>query len=307
MEIKKAQKEQVKLKIALAGPSGSGKTWSALELAKGLGAKKILVLDTENGSAALYSDRTEFDTIQLPPPYKTEFYIEAIGEAIKGGYDVIILDSISHAWSGEGGLLQQKEAIDATGKGSSYTNWATITKKHEAFIAKILHSDIDIIATMRSKTAIVLDEKNRPKKVGMEAIQRDGVDFEFTIYFEINANHTCFWSKNRTSLFADSGPDGVPFLLTAETGKIIRAWQQSGKEILKPDVVATEKKELTLEQIKIYDEYYLALDVAEKDAIKKEFNILTKQDYYDKIPFESIKTQLNMKKEFLAKMAEEKK
>jgi hypothetical protein len=228
MEIKKAVRSQAKIKIALEGVSGSGKTYSALQLAQGM-AQKILVVDTENGSASLYADQIPggFDVIELKPPYKTEAYIEAIDAAIANGYDCVILDSISHAWAGEGGLLQQKETIDATNKTSNqYANWKPITQKQEAFVAKILHSDINIIATMRSKQAYVLENvngKNVPKKMGLEAVQRDGVEYEFTIVFELDLeSHNAIASKNRTPLFK-----GEFIKISPETGKAINTWLSS--------------------------------------------------------------------------------
>ena len=108
---KKAERRQAKLKIAITGPSGSGKTYSALSIATGLG-KKIALVDTENYSASLYSDRFEFDVLALEPPYTVAKYNVAIQEAQKAGYEVLIIDSISHAWAGDGGLLSKKEALD---------------------------------------------------------------------------------------------------------------------------------------------------------------------------------------------------
>lgn len=229
----KAQRTQSKLKIALTGPSGSGKTYSALLLATGLGGK-IAVIDTENGSASLYADRFDFEVLNIRPPFTTEKFIKALDIASKAGFQVVIMDSITHAWSGEGGLLEQKEQLDARGKGNSYTNWGTITKKHEAFKSAFLQSPIHVICTMRSKTEYVLVEnekgKQAPKKVGMAPVQRDGMEYEFTTVFDIAMNHEAEVSKDRTGLFP---ADGF-FKISEDTGKLLAQWIGSAKALPPP-------------------------------------------------------------------------
>lgn len=230
-QFKKAERKQVPLKLAITGPSGSGKTRAALTIAQSIASEeksRIAVLDTENGSAALYTDLFDFDVIEIDPPYTTDKYIDGINSAMAEGYKVVILDSITHAWAGEGGLLQQKEILDKRG-GNQYTNWASITKKQEEFMARVLHSDIHLIATMRSKTEYILVDDNgkqKPKKAGMAPVQRDGVEYEFTIVFDMAMNHTAEVSKDRTGLF-----DGKIFMITAETGKDLMTWLKSGKPV----------------------------------------------------------------------------
>ena len=236
---KKAEKKQVKLKIALTAPSGGGKTFGALRLASGLG-KKIAVIDTEKGSASLYSDKFDFDVLELSPPFTTEKYHQAIKAAEKAGYDVLVVDSISHAWAGDGGLLAQKEQIDARGKGNSYTNWATITKKHEKFISNLLHSNIHLIATMRTKQEYILKEngkgKSIPMKVGMAPVQREGMEYEFTCVFDIGMTHEAQSSKDRTDLF----PEDRIFKITEEIGVELKEWMLDGKEPPKAADVSSE-------------------------------------------------------------------
>jgi hypothetical protein len=231
-EFKKAERKQAKLRLALTGPSGSGKTFSALLIAKGIG-NKIAVVDTENRSASLYADMAagplqgiNFDILEIDPPYTIAKYVDGIDAAVKAGYDALIIDSISHAWAGEGGLLSKKESLDSRG-GNSYTNWAGITKEHEAFKAKLLNCDIHLICTMRSKQDYVLEVndkgKSSPKKVGMAPIQRDGMEYEFTTVFDLSMNHDAVASKDRTSIF-----DGLVFKPAVDTGKTLMAWLESG-------------------------------------------------------------------------------
>jgi tRNA uridine 5-carbamoylmethylation protein Kti12 len=225
---KKAQRTKAKLKLAITGPSGSGKTYSALRLAKGLGGK-IAVIDTENGSASLYSDRFDFDVLEIRPPFSNDKYIGAIEASVKGGYDVLIIDSLTHQWAGEGGLLNKKEQLDARG-GNSFANWAKMTPEHEKFKSSILHSNIHVIATMRSKQDYVLSEndkgKQAPKKVGLAPIQRDGLEYEFTTVFDCAMNHEAMTSKDRTGLFGDRA-----FLITEETGAELSKWLSAAANV----------------------------------------------------------------------------
>lgn len=224
---KKAERKRAWLKVAMTGPSGSGKTMSALRLLRGfLGPEaKIALIDTENDSASLYSHITEFDSLNIDPPYTTEKYIAAIKAAIDHKYDGLIIDSISHAWAGEGGLLDQKEILDArVGKGETnkFANWAGITKKHEQFKGWLLKADIHLICTMRSKQDYVLGEGNKPQKVGMAPIQREGMEYELTTVFDFAMNHSAASSKDRTELF-----DGkIVSLVTEDTGKLLREWYE---------------------------------------------------------------------------------
>ncbi len=238
MTFKKAERKQVRPKFAMTGPSGSGKTFSGLLLAAGMG-KKIAVIDTENGSASLYADMDKgplkgvnFDVLEITPPYTIDKYALAIETAQAAGYDVLVVDSISHAWAGEGGLLSKKEALDARG-GNSYTNWAGISKEHELFKARILNADIILICTMRSKQDYVLETndkgKQTPKKVGLAPVQREGMEYEFTTVFDLAMDHNAQVSKDRTSLF-----DGKIFKISKKTGEEIMAWLAGGKPIEKP-------------------------------------------------------------------------
>jgi len=224
---KKATRAESKLKIAVTGPSGSGKTYSSLLIAKGMG-KKVAVVDTENGSANLYSDKFDFDVATMNPPYTVKKYITAIEEAEKAGYDVLGLDSISHGWSGEGGLLDKKAQMDATGRGNSYTNWAKMTPEHNLFVAKILNANIHIICTMRSKVEYIIEDVNGkkiPRKVGMAPIQRDGFEYELSLVLELGLSHVCEVSKDRTSLF-----DGTNFTPSEKTGETLIEWLNSEKK-----------------------------------------------------------------------------
>lgn len=239
----KAEKKQVPLKLALTGPTGSGKTFAALRIASGISQKvdsRIAFIDTENHSASLYSDRFDFDVLNIDPPYTVDKYIDAIDDAIKAGYRILVIDSFSHAWKGEGGLLDKKTKIDARG-GNSFTNWGVITQEQEKLVSKILHSDIHTIVTMRSKMVYELVEsgngKLKPQKMGLAPIQRDDVEYEFTLVLDIASDHNAEQSKDRTSLF-----NGRIFLPTEETGAELIDWLLTGKVIPEGNVADFTKR-----------------------------------------------------------------
>lgn len=203
---KKATRKQAKLRLAIQGPSGSGKTTWALTIASGLGSKTALG-DTERGSASLYASHFNFDTVNINNPYEPEKFIECIKAAEDAGYDTLIIDSYTHEWLW---CLEMANKL-AQGGGNSFTAWAKITPRHDALVNAILNSSIHIICCMRSKQEYVMEEgkngKQVPKKVGMAAVQRDGLDYEFTIVFELGMNHMANCTKDRSKLFADKDVD----------------------------------------------------------------------------------------------------
>jgi hypothetical protein len=220
---KKAERKQAKLRLALAGPSGSGKTFSALLLAQGLGGR-IAVIDTEHGSASLYADIADFDTVELNAPYSPERYVEAITAAEQAGYNVLIIDSYSHEWTGSGGCLEANEKLaHQKFKGNTWAAWNETTPRHRRLTDKILTSSLHIICTMRSKTETVQGEGKKILKLGMKSEQRDGTDYEFTVVLDLTHDgHTAMASKDRTKLFEE------PELITADTGRRLLAWLNSG-------------------------------------------------------------------------------
>lgn len=203
---RKATREATKLKLAIQGPSGSGKTLGALEIARGLAGEtgRIAVIDTENGSASLYADRVPFDVLELEPPFTSKRYLDALQAAVDAGYSVAVVDSLSHQWAGAGGILGRKEEVDARG-GNSYTNWAKFSKEHGEFLGGVLAFPIHLVATMRTKSDYVIEKDERgksvPRKVGLAPVQREGVEYEFSVVFELQMDHKAAASKDRTGLF----------------------------------------------------------------------------------------------------------
>lgn len=199
---KRATKAQSKLRMAIDGPSGSGKTYTALTFATALAAgKTIAVIDTERGSASKYADRFTFDVLELTD-FAPQNYIEAIKSAEQVGYTVIVLDSISHAWEGTGGSLEQHEKATMREPGrNSYTAWRDVTKVQNDFVAAMLQSTAHIIVTMRAKMDYIQvknDEgKTKIEKVGLNPVQRNGIEYEFDIVADLDAKHTMVIGKSR--------------------------------------------------------------------------------------------------------------
>lgn len=218
MQLQQAHRKEAKIKMALQGPSGSGKTMSALLLAIGITNdwNKVAVIDTEKSSAHLYSNLGNYKVITIQPPYSPESYIEAITICENAGMEVVIIDSISHCWEY---LLDFHSNL----AGNSFQNWAKVNPRLNAFIDKVLHTPCHIIATMRTKQAYVLnlkDGKYVPEKVALKSVFRDGIEYEFTIVFDINFKHNAIASKDRTQLFAGKSE----FMITPSTGKDILGW-----------------------------------------------------------------------------------
>lgn len=221
MQLQLANRQRVKIRMALQGPSGSGKTFSSLQLAFGLCGdwSKIAVIDSENHSSSLYADLGGYNVLNLEAPFTPERYVEAIKACELASMEVIIIDSISHEWEGIGGILETHGNM----MGNSYTNWSKITPRHNSFVQHILQSPAHVIGTIRAKQDYVLSEKNGklvPEKVGLKGVTREGMDYEFTLVFDLDIKQHASSSKDRTSLFM-----GKPeFRINVETGKRINAW-----------------------------------------------------------------------------------
>jgi hypothetical protein len=284
MQLQKAQRHQVKLRLGLSGASGFGKSYSALLLAYGITEDwtKIAVIDTENNSASLYSHLGDFNVVSLNQPYSPERYIEAIKLCEEKQMEVIIIDSITHEWSGKGGCLQIHEQL-----GGRFQDWARLTPRHQAFVDAILQSNCHVITTVRKKMDYSMDRdssgKTRVVKHGLKDITREGFSYELTVDFEIiNENHMAKATKDRTGLFMDK-PE---ILITKGVGRMLIDWCNQGVSI------ADAKKEIaectTVEGLRHLYQKYLPL--------KKELNdtILNRKQ-----EIESVKSMIVERKEII--------
>jgi len=222
LSFKHAVKRDAKARIALIGVSGSGKTYSALRLAQELG-EKIAVIDTEAGSASKYADEFHFDVLELTT-FHPNLYIEAIQSAEQHGFDVVIVDSLSHAWMGKNGELELVDkAAKASRSGNSYFAWRDVTPLHNRLIDTLLQSKLHVIVTMRSKTEYIVEDikgKQVPRKVGMAPVMRDGMEYEFDIVVDLDLQHNGVITKTRCRML-----DGQVFSpIDDDMGRIVKQW-----------------------------------------------------------------------------------
>jgi KaiC/GvpD/RAD55 family RecA-like ATPase len=207
MAFVKAVKHESKLRLAITGPSGAGKTYTALSIAKHL-AQPVALVDTEHGSASKYADLFEFDVMNLQPPYHPDRFVEAIRDAAQAGYRVIILDSLTHAWNGTGGML---ELVDEIAKrrtgGNTFAAWKDAGPIQSRLIESIVGAPIHVIATMRSKQDYAQEKNDQGKtvikKVGMQAQQREGFEYEFDVVVDMNIDHEGIVTKTRCPALTD--------------------------------------------------------------------------------------------------------
>lgn len=251
LQIQKAIKEQIDLRAAITGPTGGGKTYTALRLAFAL-SKKVLVIDTERKSARKYSGENpdgfawEFDVLELPD-FSPSTYTEAIKLGTKAGYDAIVIDSLSHAWEGEGGILELQQKY-----GGRYQDWAKVNPLHFGLIDTILNAPTHMIVTMRSKMDYAMEtvedakgtKHTEVKKVGMAPIQRAGVQYEFDFILDMDNNNVGRVDKTRCSAMRGktAGMPGPGFF------QPLIDWLGTGAEVVRLHWSADSKKRDSIEK-----------------------------------------------------------
>lgn len=223
--IEKAVRRGNKARVALAAPAGGGKTFTALTLAAELAeGGDILVIDTERGSASLYADQFEFQTLKWEPPYNPTELGQVIGE-VSPNFAVVVVDSLSHFWMGEGGTLDMVDAASERAKGNKFAGWKTGTPAQNDMVDAMLRAPAHVIVTMRSKMEYVQEKDERGKvsirRVGMAPVQRDGIEYEFTVTADLDIEHRLMVAKTRCSILADKvyRPGHA-----AEMGKALHEW-----------------------------------------------------------------------------------
>lgn len=249
-EVRQAQRRNLKARIGLSGSSGAGKTMSALKLARGLVGPegRLLVIDTEQASSEMYEDTTPFQVLPLEAPYSPERYEMAIAWAEKWFADqgtpedkrVLIIDQISNAWAGAGGVL---EFVDkqktSSGQAKGFNAWKDATPKQQRFVERLLMVKAHLIVTMRSKVEWVIDKDDRgksaPRKIGMAPVQREGIEYEFQIMLDLDGGGEATVSKDRTGqLF------GKVFKVEEQTGADLAKFMALGKALAPREVAKVE-------------------------------------------------------------------
>lgn len=275
IQFKRAVKSQAKARIGLIGPSGSGKTYTALLLAQTMG-QRIAVIDTEHGSASKYADEFQFDTLELAN-FHPQNYIDGIKAAGQAGYDVIIIDSLSHAWAGSGGALELADKGALKYSGNRFAAWRDVTPLHNQLIEAMLSSPAHVIATMRSKMEYIQTQDSKGKtiirKVGMAPIQRDGMEYEFDIVGDLDIDHNLIISKTRCRAL-----DGVVINKPGkELAETVKAWLSDGEPLPdKPTEAQTARMMALVNELSL-DGSFMARLISDEYG-KGKYNELTQDE-----------------------------
>jgi hypothetical protein len=227
---KRAQRTQVKIKALVMGPSGAGKTLGALKLGEGIatGADRLALIDSENDRSGYYADAVAFDALSLSE-HTPKAYMAALQQAVDAGYEVVIMDSLTHAWQN---VLDRKEAYDRQNpRSNSFTNWKIFSAEWEKLVRAILDAPIHVIATARSKQAYEQTEQDGKKKVtkmGMAPIIREGTEYEFALVFDVLPSHKAQAVKDNTGKF-DMDDTKLWDLCDGTVVKELKAWMAGAK------------------------------------------------------------------------------
>ena len=243
----KATKERAKLRAAIFGPSGAGKTFTSLRLATGIGGP-IALIDSERRTASKYADRFDFDVCDLgSSEHRIADYVKAITAAGQAGYNVLIIDSLSHAWQE---LLAEIDAIaKAKYRGNTWSAWSDGTPKQKALVDAILDFPGHVIATMRSKTEWTTEKgnngKDKPVRIGLTPEQGKGIEYEFDMLFELSTEHILTVLKDRSGKFQDQFIDRPGEALGAE----MAAWLDEGAPVMSiPDQIRAKARAVGLDE-----------------------------------------------------------
>ena len=269
-ELRKAQRKRSRLKIGISAPSGGGKTIGSLMIAYGIVKGehpdwddatiwgKIAIVDTENGSGELYVgwDKTfkigEYCVVSIEPPFDPQKAVDAINVCAEAGIECVIMDSLTHYWQGKGGILEKHGNV-AKRSNNSYTAWRDVTPLHNQMVDAILQADMHTICTLRSKMEYVQEKDEKTgkitvRKVGLQPQQREGMEYEFTVFIEIDSDHQAFVSKDRTGSI-----DGEYFTITPQVGKDLVQWLDKGVSPSTPSVVLKKKSDVVEEKVEDID------------------------------------------------------
>lgn len=241
IQIRKAQREGARLVIGIAGVSGEGKTYTAIQLGYGLAnfrADKLGFLDTENRRGSLYANILQNATTptqepfligDLYAPFSPQRYTDAILEFQKAGVQVLVIDSVTHEWEGQGGCSEI-----AALSNSKVADWKKAKAEHKRFMNALLQSDMHIIVCIRSREQMDMTNMSRPVSKGVQPVQEKNFMFEMTASMQM-------WNKGKTQEVLKCPEELLPILgrndgyLTAQDGKALRDWVDGARQ-LDPDI-----------------------------------------------------------------------
>ncbi|WP_350300621.1 AAA family ATPase [Peribacillus frigoritolerans] len=285
-QVTEAEREKEKAVVGFIGCSGSGKTVSALVVAYGMMKEaypdaseselwlKIGVVDTEHRRSKLYANLQigdirigKFRHIDFTPPFTTDRYQMAVQTIKAAGAEVVIVDSISHNWMGEGGIVETHGQMS----GNSFQNWGKLAPETTKLIKTLTQNNVHILATFRTKTEYVVEPnsegKMAPRKVGTKPVQKEEMEYEFMLNFIIDIDHVADVSKDNTQMF-----EGKPQKITVDVGRKLFRWLELGIDVKAEE---EDRRVSLIEQVK-------AIASSNAEAQKKveefEFKANTKLD-----------------------------
>ena len=256
--IKRAKRQMLKLAMQIIGPSGSGKTLGGLILGYGMMRRKypeldeyelwgkIGLIDTEHERSLIYEGMSfqgvtigEFLHAGLEKPYTFERYKECADALVQAGVEVLVIDSASHAWEGEGGVLDLQQAL-----GGKFQSWNDANKQGYNPLVSLLTGEmhgVHVISTVRAKQDYALQrnehtEKMEIVKMGLKPIQRDTLEYEMQIVLRVDMDHKFLASKDNSTLFEDNYEYIQP-----GHGAILFDWLEQGVDVFKEKREAEEK------------------------------------------------------------------
>jgi hypothetical protein len=242
IQIREAKREGARLVIGLQGISGSGKTYTALQLAYGMAnfqGKKVGLICTENRRGSLYADSLRhpetgqvdrFLIGDLTPPFSPSRYVEAIQEFEQAGVDVLVIDSVSHEWAGQGGCYDI-----AKNTSKRIDDWLTAKNEHKRFMSAMLQSPMHVIACIREAPKTDFKDPKNPKSLGLMPIQESQFVFELTASLQM-------WNSGRDQAVLKCPAELMPILgrgkgyLTATDGLALRRWVDGADAQIDPGV-----------------------------------------------------------------------
>lgn len=251
IQIREAQRQGARLVIGLQGISGSGKTYTALQIAHGLAgmnAAKVGFLDTENRRGSLYADSLKkpdgsvdrFLIGDLPPPFSPQRYIDAIAQFEAAGVEVLVIDSVSHEWAGQGGCYDI--AKNTTNK---IDNWLLAKAQHKRFMSAMLQSSMHIIACIREAPKTDFKDPKAPKSLGLMPIQESQFVFELTASLQM-------WGEGKQQAVLKCPAELRPYLgrqqgyITPQDGAALRAWVNGAAVKTPPTVLQWRDRVLAI-------------------------------------------------------------
>lgn len=239
--IKDAVKKHLRARIGLLAPTGGGKTFTGLRflfamVEMGM-ARKVGVIDTEHGSASKYLNDPfpAFRVIEMADDFSPEQYIEAMSLMAADGVDALMVDSLTHAWAGKGGSLELKDRFGKQKGFNDYTAWGPVTAMQNRLIEALLSYPGHLVATMRLKMEHVIEKdpitgKNIVRKIGLQPVQRDGMEYEMDLVCDLDQDHNFTVSKTRCRAL-DGYSANKP---GSEVIAKLRSWLESGERLSPP-------------------------------------------------------------------------